>query len=73
MNKKVADGWHKVYNYDVMVEEGIVSHAIDEDGTRPLYPYRVGLGGTLNLIYQEEKLTLNALRSGLRRGTISLR
>ena len=40
MNKKVADGWHKVYNYDVMIEDGIVSHATDEDHTRTLYPYR---------------------------------
>lgn len=73
MNKKVADGWHKVYNYDVMIEDGIVSHATDEDHTRTLYPYRSTLWGGMNRIYKEEKLTLNALRSGLRRGTIALR
>ena len=67
---KITDGWHKVYNYDVMVEDGIVSHATD--GTKPLYPYRKSIWGGWNRIYKEENLTLGALRSGMRRGTISL-
>lgn len=71
MNKTV-DGWHRVYNYYVMVEDGMVSHATDKDCTRTLYPYRSNLWG-MERIYKEEKLTLNALRSGLRRGTIALR
>lgn len=73
MNKKVSDGWHRVYNYDVMIEDGAVTHATDEDHTRTLYPYRSALWDGWNRIYKEEKLTLNALRSGLRRGTITLR
>ena len=73
MNKTIADGWHKVYNYDVMIEDGTVSHATDEACTRTLYPYRLTLWGGMNRIYKEEKLTLNALRSGIRRGTIVLR
>lgn len=66
----IKDGWHKVYNYDVMTEDGIVSHATD--WTKPLYPYRKSLWGGWDRIYKEEKLTLNALRSGMRRGTIAL-
>lgn len=73
MKTEVVDGWHRVYSYDVMIEDGAVTHATDEDHTRALYPYRSALRGGWNLIYEEEKLTLNALRSGLRRGTITLR
>ena len=70
--KIVKDGWHKVYNYDVMIDEGVVNHATDGDHTRTLFPYRSALGGGWDLIYKQEKLTLNALRCGLRRGTIAL-
>ena len=72
MNKKVADGWHKVYQYDVMVEDGVVTHATDQNHTKTVYPYRSCLWGGWNRIYKEEKLTLGALRSGMRRGTIAL-
>ena len=68
----IKDGWHKVYNYDVMIEDGVVIHATDEDCTRTLYPYRKSLWGGWNRIYKEEKLTLSALRNGMNRGTIAL-
>lgn len=68
----IKDGWHKVYNYDVMIEDEIVSYACDKDHTKTLYPYRKSLWGGWNRIYKEEKLTLSALRNGMNRGTIAL-
>lgn len=67
----IKDGWHKVYNYDVMIEDGIVLYGCDKDHTKTVYPYRASCGGW-NRVYKEEKLTLNALRNGCRRGTIVL-
>ena len=68
----IKDGWNKVYRYYVLVEDGYVSSATDLNCTKTLYPYRKSLWGGWNRIYKEEKLTLNALRSGMRRGTIAL-
>lgn len=67
----VKDGWHKVYRYDVLIEDGLVVRATD--WTKPLYPYRKSLCGRgWDRIYTEEKLTLSALRDGMRRGTMAL-
>ena len=74
MNQTAIDGWHKVYGYNVLIEDGYVSRATD--GAKPLYPYRKYRKFILDSwyrIYKEEKLTLTALRSGMRRGTITLR
>lgn len=66
----VKDGWHKVYGYEVLTRDGIVLHATD--GHKPLYPYRHSAWGGWVRIYKEDKLSLIALESGIRRGTITL-
>lgn len=65
----IKNGWHKVYHYDVLIEDGTVKHAT-VNGTSTLYPYRISRWGGMNRI---ENISINALRSGLYRGTIYLR
>lgn len=47
--KKVKDGWHKVYEYDVWVENGWATRARSSDGQRPLHIYKVAKDGGYNL------------------------
>lgn len=65
MKKTVKDGWHKVYGYDVYVEDGKVNRAISNGVTA--YPYRVSKYGGWDI---DTHMTLDALRAGLSRGTM---
>lgn len=73
---KVKDGWHTVGRYDVWVENGRVQRAVKktfgDDGSGTLYPYR-WMGHPYNGLVNTTGITLSALRSGLRHGTIVLR
>ena len=73
---KVKDGWHTVGRYDVRVENGRVQRAVKktfgDDGSGTLYPYR-WMGHPYNGLVNTTGITLSALRSGLRHGTIVLR
>ena len=65
MKKMTKDGWHKVYGYDVYVEDGMVKRAITNGVTA--YPYRSSKNGGWDL---DTYMSLDALRAGLSRGTI---
>ena len=68
MKKMVKYGWHKVYGYDVYVEDGMVKRAISNGVT--VHPYRVSIYGGWDI---DTHMTLDALRAGLSRETIILR
>ena len=65
MKKMINDGWHKVYGFDVYVENGIVNRAISNGVTA--YPYRASKYGGWDI---DTYMTLDALRAGLSRGTM---
>lgn len=70
--RKVKDGWHKVLGYDVYVENGkvmrcLVSHS---SGYRTAYPYRDE--PYYNCMGICIGISLDALRAGLKRGTIRI-
>lgn len=67
--KKVKDGWHKVYGYDVRVEDGWAVRGLSSDGQRPLYIYAVAKDGGLD---RREGVPLDALRKSMARGTMVL-
>lgn len=68
MKKIVKDGWHKVYGYDVYVEDGMVNRAISNLVTA--YPYRKSKYGGWDI---DTHMTLDALRAGLSRETIIIK
>lgn len=67
--KKVKDGWHKLYGYDVYVKDGKFTRAIDKDGDF-VYPYEwdwkmlcwIGI----------RRISLDTFRAGVRRGVMKL-
>ena len=67
--KNVRDGWHKVYGYDVWVEDGWAVRGLSGDGQRPLYIYSVAKGGGYDL---RDGVKLDALRKAMARGTMAL-
>ena len=65
----MKDGWHKICVYDVYVENDRVLRGTKANGTLPSYVFRsckhwnwVNASG----------ITVNAFRSGVRRGTIRM-
>lgn len=68
MKKIVKDGWYKVYGYDVYVERGEVKRVIS--GGLTAYPYRRSRHGGWDL---DTHMSIDALRSGLLRDTVSIR
>ena len=63
--KTVKDGWHKVYGYEVYVEDGRVTRAISNGVTA--YPYRACKYGGWNI---DRHMTLDVLRAGMARETV---
>lgn len=65
----MKDGWHKICGYDVYVENDRVLRGTKANGTLPAYVYRR---------VDERRwdnncgITVNAFRSGVRRGTIRM-
>ena len=76
MVRAVKDGWHSVDRYDVWVEDGKVlrgvKRTISDDGSGTLYPYR-WMGKPYNCFTNVSGISLSALRSGLKRGSIIMR
>lgn len=68
--KKVKDGWHKVLGYDVYVEDGKVTRCLVSHGSghRTAYPYR----DEPNCMSICIGISPDALRAGLKRGTIRI-
>lgn len=67
--KNVKDGWHKVYGYDVWVEDGWAVRGLGSDGRRPLDIYTVSKNTGYDFC---DGVKLDALRRGIRRGTMEL-
>lgn len=72
-----SDGWHKVGPYRVLVEDRVITYCIKPDHNgNPVrahiyYDYHVP-GSRQRHWVRDAKVTLAALRSGLRRGTKSI-
>jgi len=69
-----GDGWHKVGKYRVLVENRVITYCIkpDENGhpVRAYIYYDSRIPGSRQRYWtRDAKVTLAALRSGLRRGT----
>ena len=65
--KKIRDGWHKIAGYTVWVENGFITRGKHDN--RPVYVYRAcRTGGWDN----EERITPDAFRAGVNRGTIKM-
>lgn len=67
--KMVKDGWHEIRDCEVYVEDGYVIRAIKSDpygGLLPAAPYKRTGHGWVNMC---RKVTLDTLRSGIRRGS----
>ena len=71
--KKVKEGWHIIYGWEVHVNErGYIDRAIKEDsnGSKVTgYVYRKCKSGGWDY---EEECTIDAFRAGLNRGTIRI-
>lgn len=69
----MKNGWHKVYGYDVYVEDGKILRGVDTDANGsqiPVYPFRACRDGGYTAT---GAITVNAFRSGFSRGTIIMR
>lgn len=65
----MKDGWHKICDYDVYIENDRVLRGTKANGTLPAYVYRAcRTGGWDN----DCGLTVNAFKAGVRRGTIRM-
>lgn len=70
MKRKISDGWHKLCGYDVYVEDGCVVRGVSDDwkqGLRTTWVYRTSRHG--DFVFAG-KVTVDAFRAGVRRGTI---
>lgn len=65
----MKDGWHKIYGYDVYIENNIVIRGTKANGTLPAYVYRACRAGGWD---RDNSVTVNAFRAGVRRGTIKM-
>lgn len=67
---KIKDGWHTIYGKFVYVENGRVLRGVSSRDwdQRTIYPYRVCRDGCTNCA----GITVDAFRSGLRRGTVTM-
>ena len=76
--EKMKDGWHTIAGYEVYVEDGYILRGIKHDqngGQLSSHVYRQDRtisGRACDLWTSEEKITPDAFRSGVRRGTICL-
>ena len=76
--EKMKDGWHTIAGYEVYVEDGQIIRGIKYDqngGQLSAHVYRqdrARSGRACGLWTSEEKITPDAFRSGVWRGTICL-
>lgn len=65
------DGWHKISGYEIKTEDGMVRRGTiaDRNGDpMPAYPYR----WVKDIWVREMRLTVDAFRAGVKRGTIRM-
>lgn len=65
--EKCKDGWHSICGYDVYVEDGFILRGVKDNGQLPSYVYRACRYGGWG---KEERISIEAFRAGVRRGTI---
>lgn len=65
----MKDGWHKVYGWSVLVENGKVIRGINPERDLPVYPYKATRNGWDIC----QSLSLAAFRKRMANGTITLR
>lgn len=68
----MKDGWHTIYNNMVYVEDNKVLRGVSSDHQRTAYPYR-WMGKPHNCYTIASGISVEAFRSGVRRGTIEMR
>ena len=67
---KIKDGWHIIKNYIVIVENGRVLRGVSSQDWQQhaIWPYRAGKYCWTNV----SGISVEAFRSGVRRGTITM-
>ncbi len=65
----MRDGWHKICGYDVYVENDKVLRGTKYNGQLPSCVYRSCKSGGWD---REYKISVDAFRAGVRRGTIKM-
>lgn len=67
---KIKDGWHMIKGYRVYVKDGRVLRGVSSQDwqQRATWPYRAGRSCWTNV----SGITVDAFRSGVRRGTITM-
>lgn len=71
--KKINDGWHKLNDYEVYVEDGFVTHGTKMDINRspvPSYPYR--WDEEYNAWIRQDKVKFSTFRNGVKKGNWKL-
>lgn len=67
MKKVYNDGWHTIIGYKVYIENGMIVRGLSDDSQRPIYVYRKSRFGGYD---KEDRITPDAFRAGVNRGTI---
>lgn len=67
MKRIYTDGWHVIAGYNVYIEDGMIVRGLTDDKQRPLYVYRRSRFGGYD---REDKVSPDAFRAGIKRGTI---
>ena len=67
---KIKDGWHIIKNYIVIVENGRVLRGVSswDWQQHTIWPYRAGRSCWTNV----SGISVEAFRSGVRRGTVTM-
>lgn len=71
--KHVYDGWHTIQGFEIYVEDDKVKRGISGDGVtaKPTYPYRYNK--QMNCWVNCSGLSVSAFKSGVRRGTVTMK
>lgn len=69
--KQYKDGWHKIAGYEVYMEDGYIIRGMTGTGARqrPTYVYRASRDGGWD---REDRITPNAFRAAVKRGTVKM-
>lgn len=66
----MKDGWHTVKGFIVYVEDGYVIRGLTDDELRTTYCYRYNK--KLRCLVATGRITVDAFRAGVRRGTVTM-
>ena len=68
----MTNGWHMIAGYKVLVENGQISRGIINPGWNERTGYVYRANRTLKCWVNEPRISVDAFRAGVRRGTITL-